>query len=185
MIIVITRWNGNRHLKLVEALPPKAPCPRCRAPLHYAIGFEPSARGLEEALGVSLFRRVPRGMILTRAGEKLLDCARWCCHGARCVGARDRRRVRSSGHAAHFHRVLTCYHWLPRALRCSRQVFRECRSRSRRRHATSGRSSSRRRARSRHRLRPAHSGRVTSRPLFEDEMVAILSPEHRLASAAV
>src|SRR5215472_7158510 len=66
-----------RHLRLVEAIAVEGAMTRAAARLYItqsALSHQLAA--LEESLGVSLFRRVARGMIMNRAGEKLLDCAR-------------------------------------------------------------------------------------------------------------
>src|SRR5215475_14138354 len=66
-----------RHLKLVEAIASEGTMTRAAARLYITqSALSHQLTGMEESLGVSLFRRVPRGMVLTRAGEKLLDCAR-------------------------------------------------------------------------------------------------------------
>src|SRR5260370_17378292 len=66
-----------RHLKLVEAIAAEGAMTRAAARLYMTqSALSHQLAGLEEALAVSLFRRVPRGMILTPAAEKLLDCAR-------------------------------------------------------------------------------------------------------------
>src|SRR5689334_23680235 len=66
-----------RHLKLIEAIAGEGSMTRAAGRLSISqSALSHQLTGLESGLGVSLFRRVPRGMVLTDAGEKLLDCAR-------------------------------------------------------------------------------------------------------------
>jgi LysR family transcriptional regulator for metE and metH len=173
-----------RHLKLVEAIAVEGAMTRAAARLNMTqSALSHQLAGLEEGLGVSLFRRVPRGMILTRAGEKMLDCARLVLPTVReaqeLVTATESR---AQGTLRISTECYTCYHWLPSRL----QAF----------HASFPRveveivvEATR---------RPVEAllageldlaivsglptgAAVTNRPLFEDELVAILSPEHPLA----
>ena len=55
-----------RHLKLVETIATEGTMTRAAARLYMTqSALSHQLAGLEEALGISLFRRVPRGMILT------------------------------------------------------------------------------------------------------------------------
>src|SRR5689334_13889578 len=66
-----------RHLRLIEAVADEGTMTRAARRLYIsqsALSHQLSA--LESGLGVSIFRRVPRGMLLTESGEKLLECAR-------------------------------------------------------------------------------------------------------------
>src|SRR5215471_9012903 len=66
-----------RHLKLVEAIAAEGTMTRAAARLYITqSALSHQLAGLEETLGVTLFQRMPRGMVLTRPGEKLLECAR-------------------------------------------------------------------------------------------------------------
>jgi LysR family transcriptional regulator for metE and metH len=173
-----------RHLKLVEAIAAEGTMTRAAARLYITqSALSHQLGGLEEALGVTLFRRVPRGMVLTRAGEKLLECARSVLREVREAqelviaaesDARGPLRISTE--------CYTCYHWLPSRLkrfhasfpRVDVQIVVEA---------------------TRHPIdalladqldlavvsHPPVQPAITTRPLFEDELVAILSPEHRLA----
>jgi len=172
-----------RHLKLVEAIAVEGAMTRAAARLHMTQpALSHQLAGLEDALGVGLFRRVPRGMILTRAGERMLDCAR----SVLPVVREAREFVTAESKAQGILRIATecytCYHWLPSRLKAFQAIFPrvevEIVIEATRRPVEA--------------LRageidlaivsglPAGAA-LTSRPLFEDEMVAILSPEHRLA----
>ena len=173
-----------RHLKLIEAIAAEGAMTRAAARLYMTqSALSHQLAGLEEALGVSLFRRVPRGMILTRAGEKLLDCAR-----SVLPAVREAHKLvtdaesEAQGALRISTECYTCYHWLPSRLKAFQASFSRVEVQivveATRRPVeallageldlaiVSG--------------RPAQAA-VASRPLFEDEMVAILSPEHRLA----
>src|SRR5262252_3814698 len=66
-----------RHLKLIEAIAGEGTMTRAAGRLFISqSALSHQLAGLESGLGVTLFRRVPRGMVLTEAGEKLLECAR-------------------------------------------------------------------------------------------------------------
>jgi LysR family transcriptional regulator for metE and metH len=173
-----------RHLKLVEAIAGEGTMTRAAARLYITqSALSHQLAGLEQALGVSLFRRVPRGMTLTRAGEKLLDCAQSVLPTVReaqeLVTASESE---AQGTLRISTECYTCYHWLPSRLKAFHASFPrvevEIVVEATRRPIeallageldlaiVSG--------------LPARAA-VTSRPLFEDELVAILSPEHPLA----
>jgi LysR family transcriptional regulator for metE and metH len=173
-----------RHLKLVEAIAGEGAITRAAARLHLtqpALSHQLAA--LEEGLGVSLFRRVPRGMVLTQAGEKLLDCARTVLPAVR----ETREMVTGAEMEAQATlristECYTCYHWLPSRLKAFQARFPtvevEIVVEATRRPVEA--------------LlvgqidvaivsKPPVQAAVSSRLLFEDEVVAILSPEHRLS----
>jgi LysR family transcriptional regulator for metE and metH len=173
-----------RHLKLVETIAVEGAMTRAAARLYMTqSALSHQLGGLEEALGVSLFRRVPRGMILTPAGEKLLDCARLVLPMVReaqeLVTAAESE---AQGTLRISTECYTCYHWLPSRLKVFQASFPrvevEIVVEATRRPVEA--------------LLageidlaivsdPPTQAAITSHPLFEDEMVAILSPEHRLA----
>jgi LysR family transcriptional regulator for metE and metH len=173
-----------RHLKLVEAIAAEGAMTRAAARLHItqsALSHQLAA--LEEALGVSLFRRVPRGMILAPAGETLLECARSVLPAVRkaqelAKGAESE----AQGALRIATECYTCYHWLPSRLKAFQARF----SRVEVEIVVEA---------TRRPLEALLAGELdlaivsdppaqpslASRPLFEDEIVAILSPEHCLA----
>jgi len=173
-----------RHLRLVEAIAVEGAMTRAAARLFITQpALSHQLAGLEEALGVSLFYRVPRGMILTRAGERLLDCARSVLATVReAQTLLSAAETEAQGVLRISTECYTCYHWLPSRLKAFQASFPrvevEIVVEATRRPVealiageldlaiVSG--------------APTQAA-VSSRPLFEDEMVAILSPEHRLA----
>jgi LysR family transcriptional regulator for metE and metH len=173
-----------RHLKLVETIAAEGAMTRAAARLYMTqSALSHQLTGLEQTLGVSLFRRVPRGMTLTPAGEKLLDCARSVLPMVRqaieCVTAAESEPQGTLRIATECY---TCYHWLPSRLKEFQASFPrvdvEIVAEATRRPVeallageldlaiVSG--------------LPTRAA-ITGRLLFEDELVAILSPEHRLA----
>ena len=173
-----------RHLRLVEAIAVEGAMTRAATRLFITQpALSHQLAGLEEALGVSLFRRVPRGMILTRAGERLLDCARSVLGTVReAQTLLSAAEYDAQGVLRISTECYTCYHWLPARLKAFQASFPgvevEIVVEATRRPVealiageldlaiVSG--------------APTQTA-VSSRPLFEDELVAILSPEHRLA----
>uniref|UniRef100_Q025Z5 Transcriptional regulator, LysR family n=1 Tax=Solibacter usitatus (strain Ellin6076) TaxID=234267 RepID=Q025Z5_SOLUE len=173
-----------RHLKLVETIAAEGAMTRAAARLYMTqSALSHQLAGLEESIGISLFRRVPRGMILTPAGEKLLACARSVLPMVRealesvtAAESEAQCTLRISTEC------YTCYHWLPSRLKAFQASFPrvevEIVAEATRRPIDALLAGE---------LDlaivsdlPAQAA-ITSCPLFEDEMVAILSPEHRLA----
>jgi LysR family transcriptional regulator for metE and metH len=173
-----------RHLKLIEAIAAEGTMTRAAARLYITqSALSHQLTGLEESLGVSLFRRVPRGMMLTRSGEKLLDCARSVL---RTVREAQELVIAGESEANGTLRIstecYTCYHWLPPRLKAFHATFPrvevEIVVEATRRPVEALLADELDLAIVSH--LPTQSA-VANRVLFEDEMVAILSPEHRLA----
>ena len=114
-----------RHLKLVEAIAGEGTMTRAAGRLYISqSALSHQLTALEAGLGVTLFRRIPRGMVLTDAGEKLLDCARSVLRSVEDA----RRQVSDPEAAAHgtlriSTECYTCYHWLPSRLKEFQQRF--------------------------------------------------------------
>jgi LysR family transcriptional regulator, regulator for metE and metH len=174
-----------RHLKLIEAIAGEGSMTRAAGRLYISqSALSHQLTGLETGLGVRLFRRVPRGMVLTEAGEKLLDCARSVLREieetSRQVSAPD---AAGKGTLRISTECYTCYHWLPSRLKEFQQRFPrvdvEIVVEATRRPVEAlvageidlGIVSS----------QPEQAA-ISSRVLFEDELIAILSPQHALAS---
>jgi LysR family transcriptional regulator for metE and metH len=174
-----------RHLKLIEAIAAEGTMTRAAARLYITqSALSHQLTGLEEALGVSLFRRVPRGMVLTRAGEKLLDCARSVLITLReaqeSVTAAD---TEPQGTLRLSTECYTCYHWLPSRLKTFQVNFPrvevEINVDATRKPVEALLAGDLELAIVSH--LPSQPA-LASRVLFEDELVAILSPDHRLAA---
>jgi len=173
-----------RHLRLVETIAVEGTMTRAAARLFMTqSALSHQLAGLEEALGVSLFRRVPRGMILTAAGEKLLDCARQVLPILRdAVDSVTAGASEAHGTLRISTECYTCYHWLPSRLKAFQATYPrvdvEIVADATRRPVEALLAGD---------LDiaivsalPQQSG-IAAHPIFDDELVAILSPEHRLA----
>jgi len=173
-----------RHLKLIEAIALEGAMTRAAERLYITqSALSHQLAGLEQALGVSLFRRVPRGMVLTRAGEKLLDCARLVLPTIR--DAQDLITAAESearGTLRISTECYTCYHWLPPRLKSFQASFPrveiEIVAEATRRPIEALLAGDLDLAIV---SQPPVRAGVVLHPLFEDELVAILSPEHSLA----
>jgi LysR family transcriptional regulator for metE and metH len=176
-----------RHLKLIEAVADEGTMTRAAARLYISqSALSHQLAGLESGLGVSLFRRIPRGMVLTEAGGKLLDCARSVVRAVEearqqvaLADAEGQGRLRISTEC------YTCYHWLPPRLKEFQQRFPRVEveivvDATRRPVEALLAGEIELGIVSRTPERPT----VALRPLFDDELVAIVSPQHRLASRA-
>src|SRR5215471_14938586 len=162
-----------RHLKLVEAIAAEGTMTRAAARLYITqSALSHQLAGLEETLGVTLFQRMPRGMVLTRPGEKLLECARSVLRAVR--EAQETLRISTE--------CYTCYHWLPSRLKTFHANFPrvdvEIVVEATRRPVDALLAGNLDLAIISH---PPAQAAVSVRALFDDELVAILSPEHRLA----
>ena len=174
-----------RHLRLVQAVSACGSLTRAGAELHLSqSALSHQLRDIELRLGASLFLRVGKRMVLTAAGEQLLRSA------DDVLAALDRTEEairRLSGESGGVLRIstecYTCYHWLPRLLkeysrehpRVEIQVEAE---------ATSGPLPYLLDGRLDLAIvsDPVRDRRLVTRRLFDDEMLVIVAPDHRLAS---
>jgi LysR family transcriptional regulator for metE and metH len=176
-----------RDLRLVEAIAAQGTMTRAANRLNITqSALSHQLTSLEAGLGVALFDRLPRGMRITTAGETLLANARQVLvqlqraeEEVRCAGAAGRGLLRISTEC------YTCYHWLPARIKDFQERFPGVEVRI----AAEA---------TRHPIPALLAGEleiaVTSyrprersllvRPLFDDELVAILAPSHRLADRA-
>jgi LysR family transcriptional regulator for metE and metH len=135
---------------------------------------------LEKRLGVALFQRNGRRMVATPAGERLLDS------GREILGAVARAEQEARGAAGSAEAVLrfatecyTCYHWLPATLIEFRRRFPTVEPR-----IVAGATRRPIQALLKGQLDvgvvsgPIRDRRVSLRPLFADEFVAVVSAEH-------
>jgi len=174
-----------RHLRLIETVAREGGITKAAHRLHLTqSALSHQLRDIEEKLGIRLFIRLNKRMLLTQAGERLLTAAPLVLDELRRA-EEDIRQI-----ALHREGLLristecyTCYHWLPAVLKPFQEVFPRIEVRI---VAEATR-------------RPVEAlldGRLdlavistamrnrnlTFKPLFRDELVVIASPEHRLAS---
>ncbi len=174
-----------RHLKLVRAVAASGSLTRAGRELHLTqSALSHQLRDVETRLGTRLFLRVGKRMVLTTAGSRLLRSAGEVLAALehteaairRLAGA-DRGLLRiSTG-------CYTEYHWLPAILRAYRDV---CPNVDVQIAADATADPVRLLLEGRLDLaivnHPLRDGRVVERLLFDDEMVVIVGPRHRLAS---
>jgi LysR family transcriptional regulator, regulator for metE and metH len=174
-----------RHLKLVRAVAASGSLTRAGRELHLSqSALSHQLRDVETRLGTPVFLRVGKRMVLTIAGARLqrsagdvLDALERTEDTIRRLAGAGRGLLRvSTG-------CYTEYHWLPAVLRAYRGLYPDVDVQ-----IAAGATADPVRLLLDGRLdlgivsRPLRDGRVVERPLFEDEMVVIVEPRHRLAS---
>jgi LysR family transcriptional regulator for metE and metH len=174
-----------RHLRLIRAIAEEGGLTKAGSRLYLTqSALSHQLRDAEEKLGVSLFTRVNKRMVITPAGERLLTTARSVLDEMKRV-EEDIRQI-----ALHREGVLrictecyTCYHWLPSLLkifgreypRIEVQIVVDA-TRRPQQALLDGKidlalvSS------------PVRNSKLISKPLFQDELVAILAKDHHLNS---
>jgi LysR family transcriptional regulator for metE and metH len=114
-----------RHLKLVAAIAETGSVTRAGNCLHLTqSALSHQLRDAEEQLGVPLFERKNRKMTLTAAGERLLQSARAVMAELECAQKEIQKR---SGAGQGLIRLstecYTVYHWLPERLKLFQRTF--------------------------------------------------------------
>lgn len=174
-----------RHLKLICAIADNGTVTKAATRLHLSqSALSHQLNDLEAGLGVSLFRRLPRRMVLTPAGEGLLAPARHVLAELRqaqqqisASPAEEKGVIRISTEC------YTCYHWLPAKLKEFHAAFPNVDVQ-----IVVEATHQPIRALLRGRLDvaivadPAPARNLSSRLLFQDELVVIVNPEHPLGS---
>ena len=174
-----------RHLRLVEMGAKEGGLTRAANRLHVTqSALSHQLRDIEDKLGAPLFLRLNKKMLLTQAGERLLSSAPAVLDELKRA-EEDIRQI-----ALHREGILristecyTCYHWLPPVLEPFARAFPRVEVRivaeATRRPVEALLDG---------RLDLAITSTVTRnqklifKPLFKDEMVIIMSPDHPLAS---
>ena len=173
-----------RHLNLVLTVAEEKSLTKAGTRLHLTqSALSHQLRDIEDKLGVPLFHRLNKKMVLTQAGERLLSSAH-VVHDELKRAAEDIRRM-AKGHTGKIRistECYTCYYWLPPVLTEFNRAFPEVEVQIMV-DAT------------RHPIKSLVAGKldvalITERPddsrlryepLFRDELVAITAPDHRLA----
>jgi LysR family transcriptional regulator, regulator for metE and metH len=174
-----------RHLKLVREVSAAGSLTRAGASLHLTqSALSHQLRDIESRLGTALFLRVGKRMVLTPAGERLLRSA----DEVLAAIERTEEAIRNlSGDKRGVLRLttecLTCYHWLPSLMKRYRQSHPQVDIRIDVT-ATSDPVTSLVEGRLDVAIvsDPVRDRRVVARPLFDDELVVVLNPQHPLAS---
>jgi LysR family transcriptional regulator for metE and metH len=108
-----------RHLRLLDAIAEEGSVTGAAKMLHTTqSALSHQLRDAEERLDARLFLRLGKKMVLTPAGEQLLDAARSALLE---LGRAEERVNNSNGNSAGIIRLATecytCYHWLPALLK--------------------------------------------------------------------
>jgi LysR family transcriptional regulator for metE and metH len=176
-----------RHLELVQTVAEAGGLSRATARLHLTeSALSRQLAGLEESLGTRLFLRTGRRMLLTPAGEKLLQSSRGILESLRRTEDEVRRlSTNGAGLVRLATECYTCYHWLPSLLRdfSTRHPHVEVRVL-----ADDTRNPVAALLEGRIDLailsEPSAERRIQHAALFKDELVALLPPGHPLEDRA-
>lgn len=173
-----------RHLKLVLAIAEAGGVTRAGHLLHLTqSALSHQLRDAEERLGTPLFQRRNRKMALTPAGERLLRSARAIRN--ELEGAEDEIRRTAAGQEGVLRistQCYTVYHWLPSRMRLFQQEYPRVEI-----EVVVDSTPHPFTALLEGKLdvaiisAPIRDRRILYTPLFEDEIVGILPPGHRLA----
>lgn len=173
-----------RDLKLVAAVSERGSLTRAGDRLHVTqSALSHQLKELEGKLGTPVFLRLNKRMVLTPAGERLLESARQVLEqlesaerDIKALSLERRMPLRLSTEC------YTVYHWLPALLKGFQQTFPRVDVR------IDVESTPRPLARLLEGkldlallMTPSRDRRIVSRPLFRDEMIMVVSSAHRLA----
>jgi LysR family transcriptional regulator, regulator for metE and metH len=177
-----------RHLKLLVTVAEEGSVTEAGKRLHLTqSALSHQLRDAEEKLGTALFLRLGRKMVLTPAGERLIACAR------RVLGELSDTELQieglnggSRGEIRLSTECYTCYHWLPPVLQKFHSKFSKVEV-----NIVASATSDPAAALLEGKLdvaiisTPIRNKSLQLTPMFEDELLLVMSPKHRLASATV
>ncbi len=176
-----------RHLQLVAAVADVGSLTRAGDRLHLTqSALSHQLRDIETRLGAPLFRRVGKRLVLTPAGERLLESARDVLDRLQQTEQDIRRMTRErAGLLRITTECYTCYHWLPPILLRYRKVFPRVEVRI---DVEATHQPIQRLLAGKLELGIVSSdvddARLVSRTVFDDELVLIASKRHRFAQQA-
>ena len=176
-----------RHLQLVAAVADVGSLTRAGDRLHLTqSALSHQLRDIETRLGAPLFRRVGKRLVLTPAGERLLESARDVLDRLQQTEQDIRRMTRErAGLLRITTECYTCYHWLPLLLLRYRKVFPRVEVRI---DVEATHQPIQRLLAGKLELGIVSSdvddARLVSRTVFDDELVLIASKLHRFAQQA-
>lgn len=174
-----------RHLKLIDAISSQGGMTKASKYLHLTqSALSHQLKEIEERLGTPLFLRLKRKMILTEAGEKLLLSAQKVLEELQLTEENLRRFAKGQqGILRISTQCNTCYHWLPSMLTLFQKRFPDVEV-----EIVVDATSHPIEALLEGRLdiaiaytKPAEKS-LSYFPLFEDELLAVVSPNHPLAT---
>ena len=175
-----------RHLQLVQAIAEEGSVTRAGLRLHLTqSALSHQLRDAEQRLGVRLFERIGRRLVLAAPGERLLSSARSVLEE---LGRAEEEIRRGAGRGHAVIRLTTqcntVYHWLPSRLRRFRRSHPDVDL-----EVVAGATDDPLLALVAGAIdlaivhRPTRDPRLRLRPLFRDEMVVVMHPGHRLGRA--
>jgi LysR family transcriptional regulator for metE and metH len=176
-----------RHLKLLAAVAEEGSVTEAGKRLYLTqSALSHQLRDAEEKLGTALFLRLGKKMVLTPAGEKLLACAQ------NVLGELANAEAQIEGLSGGTRGVIrlctqcyTCYHWLPPLLKKFHTKFPNVEVNI---EAEATRDPAAALLAGRLDLAimtcPPRNRSLRTTPMFEDELVIVMSPEHNLASGS-
>ena len=176
-------WLEIRHLRLVQAVAQQGTLSKAGSSLHLTqSALSHQLRAIEEELGTTVFFRLKKKMILTPAGERLLGSAHAVLDELENAAREIRQMSDGRGVLRLSTECNTCYHWLPPLLKTFSKRFPhvdvEIDLEATRRPIA-------RLLEGKLDLAVVYSAvgnqNLTVRPLFKDEIVVIMRPDHALA----
>lgn len=176
-----------RHLKLLVTVAEEGSVTEAGKRLHLTqSALSHQLRDAEERLGTALFMRLGRKMVLTAAGERLIACARRVLEE---LSSAEMQVERLNGGAVGEIRLstecYTCYHWLPPVLKKFHGKFSKVEV-----NIVASATSDPAAALLEGKLdvaiisSPPRNKSLRTTPMFEDELMLVMSPKHRLAAAS-
>jgi LysR family transcriptional regulator for metE and metH len=174
-----------RHLKLIEAIAEEGSVTKAGSRLYLTqSALSHQLRDAEEKLGTPLFARINKRMLLTPAGERLLLTAQKVLGEIRRA-EEDVRQIalNREGVLRVSTECYTCYHWLPSILSAFNSRFPRIEVQ-----IVVDATDDPQQAILEGKvdvvlsMSPMKNNKLTSRPLFRDELVVIMSKNHRLSS---
>ena len=176
-----------RHLQLLEAIADTGTLTRAAERLNVTQSALSHQLGdIERRLQMQLFLRVNRRLVLSRAGERLLPTARRVLDDLRAAEEDIARLSRNQAGAIRVStECYTCYHWLTPLLKDFRRTYRDvdveivAEATKRTTEALLERQIDIGLVH-----RPVRDRRIRFTPLFEDELLVVVAPDHPFAGRA-
>jgi LysR family transcriptional regulator, regulator for metE and metH len=176
-----------RHLKLLAAVAEAGSVTEAGRRLHLTqSALSHQLRDAEQKLGTALFLRMGKKMVLTPAGDTLLACARRVLQELGNTEAQiDGLNGNTRGVIRLSTECYTCYHWLPPLLKKFHNKFRKIEI-TIDAEATARPSDALLEGRLEVAIMsdPPRNKSLRLTPMFEDELVLVMAPDHRLAASA-
>jgi LysR family transcriptional regulator for metE and metH len=173
-----------RHLALVAAITDQGSMTNAANHLNLTqSALSHQLRDIEDRLGVALFQRQSRKMLLTPAGERLLEAARSVLDELRRAEEEIRERSHQGDGVCRLStECYTCYHWLPSRLKVFSQRYPGVEVRivaeATRRPFQALLEGKLDLAIASTRIR---NRKLTYKPIFKDELVIVVHPDHPFA----